>query len=381
MTPRPRKKGSKDLPANLYVDVKGVNSYFTYRNPKTGAKHGMGTDKRKAVEAAKQLNQILTGDTGLVDRVLKTDDMFSVYVEYYRDEVLPAKRIKGFELSRSFMKEAVRKCNVIIKELGHISFMTLTQKDVADYLKMRASAEVFNSHRTLLSQIFKEAISDGRQIANLADNINRADTEHTKRSRLSIEEYSLIYKHATPAIQNAMELSLNTMQRRADIRNWRFDYDRGDGYAYIIQSKTRKHGMAAYLRIPMDLSLVHSERDAKTLAELIASFRDKIACPYVIHQMPERRATKSAAEKSHALQLTGDHLSKGFAKARDLAGVGAGSDNPPTLHELLSLGEYLRKQQGWTNKQIQTLRGHTSEKMTMKYLEGQEWTTVIEKTY
>ena len=31
-----------------------------------------------------------------------------------------------------------------------------------------------------------------------------------------------------------------------------------------------------------------------------------------------------------------------------------------------------------TMKQIQTLHGHTGEKMTMKYLEGQEWTTVIE---
>ena len=381
MTPRPRKRGSKDLPANLYADSKAGKLYFSYRNQKTGAKHGMGTDKRKAIDAAKQLNQILTGSVGLIDRVLKTEDTFQLYVEHYRDEVLPAKRIKGFELSPSFMKEAVRKCNVIIKELGHISFANLTQKDVADYLKGRASAEVYNSHRTLLSQIFKEAISDGRQMQNLAELVLRADTEHTKRDRLSIEDYSLIYSYATPAIQNAMELSLNVMQRRSDVRNWRFDYDRNDGYAYLIQSKTRKHGMAAYLRIPMDLSLVHSERGAKTLRDLIASFRDKIACPYVIHQMPERKAKVTAGEKSHVTQLTGDQLSKGFAKARDLAGVGAESEHPPTLHELLSLGEYLRKQQGWTNKQIQTLRGHTSEKMTMKYLEGQEWTTVIEKTY
>ncbi|PHS24964.1 MAG: hypothetical protein COA83_06775 [Methylophaga sp.] len=78
------------------------------------------------------------------------------------------------------------------------------------------------------------------------------------------------------------------------------------------------------------------------------------------------------------MQLTCDQLSKGFARARDLAGVGKESSHPPTLHELISLGEFLRKEQGWTIKQIQKLRGHTSEKMTMKYLEGQEWTTVLE---
>ena len=97
----------------------------------------------------------------------------------------------------------------------------------------------------------------------------------------------------------------------------------------------------------MNLSLVHSERGAKTLAELISSFRDKRVCPYVIHQMPARRAKVIADEKDHVMQLTGDQLSKGFAKARDLAEVGKGSKTPPTLHELLSLGEFLRKEQGW----------------------------------
>ncbi|MDC9724760.1 MAG: tyrosine-type recombinase/integrase [Gammaproteobacteria bacterium] len=348
------------------------------KNPQTGKRTGMGNDRLQAIQAARQLNQILMKEANLIERVLKTEDTFEMFVTDYRDHILPNKRIKGFELSPSFLKEAIRKCNVIIKDLGHIHFSSITQRDIAEYLKQRSSAEVFNSHRTLLIQIFKQAISDGRHIGNLPERVMKADTEHTKRNRLSLDEYKAIYKHATPVIRNAMELSLNTIQRRTDIRNWRFDYDRGDGYAYIIQSKTRKHGKAAYLRIPMNLSLVHSERGAKTLSELISSFRDKRVCPYVIHQMPDRRAKVIAGEKGHVMQLTGDQLSKGFAKARKLAEVGLESKHPPTLHELLSLGEFLRKEQGWTVKQIQTLRGHTSEKMTMKYLEGQEWTTVVE---
>lgn len=299
-----------------------------------------------------------------------------MYVKYYRDEVLPAKRLKGFELSTSFLKEATRRCNVFIRELGHIGFSSVTQLDIANYLKSRSSAEVYNSHRTLLSQIFKQAISDGYRIENYPERILRADVGHTKRDRLSLEEYKLIYKCASPVIRNAMELSINSIQRRADIKNWRFDYDRGDNYIYLIQSKTRRHGKAAYLRIPVSLTVVSSETGAKTLGELISSYRDDRVCPYVVHQMPRRKAKIIAGEKDHIMQVTGDQISKGFAQARDLAGVGKASANPPTFHELLGLGEFLRKQQGWTVKQIQTLRGHSSPKMTQHYLDGHEWTTV-----
>ena len=380
MSPRPRKRGSKDLPLNLYANKKSSITYFSYRHPQTGVRTGMGTNRNKAVAAAKQLNQLLTKASDLISNVVKTDDTFSLYVEYFRDEVLPAKRIKGFELSSSFLKEAVRRCNVFIRELGHISFSAITQQDISNYLKSCSSAEVFNSHKTLLSQIFKQAISDGRQIQNFPELILRADTEHTKRDRLSLEEYKAIYKCASTAIRNAMELSLNSIQRRTDIKNWRFDYERADGFIYLIQSKTRKHGKAAYLRIPVDLPVVYSQSGAKTLSDLIRQCRDKQVCPYVIHQLPGRRGMPMASEKEHVMQLTGDQLSKGFANARDLAGVGKESEYPPTFHELLSLGEYLRKEQGWTVKQIQILRGHSSEKMTQKYLDGQEWTTVEMRT-
>jgi len=119
MSPRPRKRGSKDLPSNLYINKKGANNYYSYRHPQTGERSGMGTNKIKAVEAARQLNQLLMQDNNLVEKVLKSEDAFAVYVEYYRDEILPAKRLKGFELSPSFMKEAVRRCTMcLLKNLA-----------------------------------------------------------------------------------------------------------------------------------------------------------------------------------------------------------------------------------------------------------------------
>ncbi|MBE0439823.1 MAG: hypothetical protein IBX57_08740 [Gammaproteobacteria bacterium] len=343
-------------------DLQPIVQVYPAHAGSTGKRTGMGSDKKEAVKAAIQLNQLLIKDVDLVSKVIRVDDPFSDYVEYYRDHVLPAKRNKGFELSKSFMKEAVRRCNVFIKELGHINFSAMTQQDIADYLKSCSSAEVYNSHKTLLTQIFKQAISDGRQIQNYPALILRADTEHTQRERLSFEDYKAIYACASPPIQHAMELSLNSLQRRTDIKNWRFDYDRGDGYIYLIQSKTRKHGRAAYLRIPADLPIVHAACGAKTLSELISSYKDELDCPYVIHQKLAKNGIKISEEKDHIMQLTGDKISKGFAEARKRAGVAIESDHPPSFHELLSLGEFLRKQQGWSLKEIQTLRGHTSEK-------------------
>src|SRR3569832_661418 len=45
----------------------------------------------------------------------------------------------------------------------------------------------------------------------------------------------------------------------------------------------------------------------------------------------------------------------------------------PTFHEIISLGDHLRRKAGWPIPAIQQLRGHTTEKMTRHYLEGHEW--------
>jgi integrase len=275
------------------------------------------------------------------------------------------------------VKEYKRIVNTISKELGHIDITKLSQKDIAGYLEQLSTAEVFNKHRSLLTLIFRQAISDGLIENNIPERVLKRGTEPTKRSRLTLEQYTAIYAVADPAIQNAMELSLNTIQRRTDIKNWRFDAAKDDGFIYLIQSKTRKHGKSAYLRIPVSLPVVHSERSAKTLSDIIKSCRDDFVCPFIIHRPPKRRGIEMAAEKDHLMQLTGDEISKGFAKARDKAGIKVEDGlTLPTFHELLSLGEYLRSQQGWTLKEIQSLRGHTSDKMTKHYLDGHDWTTV-----
>lgn len=69
-------------------------------------------------------------------------------------------------------------------------------------------------------------------------------------------------------------------------------------------------------------------------------------------------------------------LSRAFAEARDAATVGG--ENPPTFHEIRSLGGALLRGSGWTVGQVQALMTHTSESMTEHYLDGHDvpWTEV-----
>lgn len=370
MTPRPRERGNKDLPPNLYSSKKGEKTYYQYKHPNTGKYTGFGTDRKKAVDAAKQLNQILSAPTHLADRVTKTKTPFRDFLIKYRDDINPAKRINGFPLSKKTLNEHNRIITKLITELGHIDINKISQSQIAEYLNEQSSAETHNKHRSLLVMIYRHAISDGLIEHNIPERILKRDKDAKKRNRLTLEQYKDIYKHARPAIRNAMELSLNGLQRRTDIQHWRFDNEK-DGFFYIIQSKTRKHGKSAFLRIPTTLPVAHSESGAVTLADIVKQCKDRSLCPFVIHERPERQYRSK--EKQHPFQLSGKQISDGFAQARELAGIKI--DNPPTFHELLSLGQYLREKQGWTLKEIQTLRGHTKEITTKKYMDDIEWTT------
>ena len=60
---RRRSKSNLDLPVNLY---RGSGSAWRYRHPITGKFHGMGTDKQKAIYAARKLNDLLMPADDLV---------------------------------------------------------------------------------------------------------------------------------------------------------------------------------------------------------------------------------------------------------------------------------------------------------------------------
>jgi len=369
-------------PKNLYaVNRPDGRIYYYYRNPTLPAGHpdrdtGFGYDQAEAYEAAEQLNQYFAGTRNLVGRVLGSRAPFGEFLAHYRDDVLPNRRHKGVPLSPTTLSEYYRILSHIDQALGHRPFADISQGELAEYLSDLSTAEVYNKYRARLVDIYKHALSEGKAQANLPANILKRDTQATVRQRLDLDGYRATFEQASPAIQTAMEVALNFMQRREDVRQFRYDDEREPGWYYRVVSKTKHVGKAAYLRIDLSMPVAYSARGSQTLKDVIEASRDNNLCPFVVHQRPRRY--RKAKNKAHWGQLSPKQLSDGFAAARDASGVYAhlSPSERPTFHELIALGEYLRQEQGWSLKQIQRFRGHTQIKTTLRYLEGHEYTTI-----
>lgn len=62
-----------------------------------------------------------------------------------------------------------------------------------------------------------------------------------------------------------------------------------------------------------------------------------------------------------------EQLTRAFQDARVAAGITG--TNPPTFHEIRSLGGALLSEAGWQVEQVEGLMGHSSARMTQHYLE------------
>lgn len=410
MAPRKRRKDRQHWPSNLYAAKKGRGLYYYYLRPDLPVDHperynGFGyVAEAEAIDAARQLNQVFGAGGDLAARVIGKAKgepeqlLLTDYIKTFVEKTLPARRINGHPLSEHTLTEYKRLYRNIDAKLGKQPLRTITQGELADMLdELGTTAEVYNKYRTRLVDLYRHAVSDGKVPENLPEKIVPRDKEKKQRQRITlpgdkpgtaaldgIKAYRAIWKEADHAIRCAMELSLNCLQRRQEIFRWRRDWSRDDAdgrHVYIRISKTHKHGIAAYIRVPESLPLVHSEFGAKTLGELIKHcYADGVASPHLVHRRPKR--VKKAKGREHSFQLTAQQISKGFAAARDASGLydHLPDEQKPTFHELIALGEHLRKKQGWSEGDLQRLRGHTKESTTKLYLEGHEWVTITPPT-
>lgn len=379
MAPKRRSWQNRDLVANMKTTRRpDGRKYYQYLHPVTGRCFGLGYDRAQAIKDAMQANALLE-PSSRIQRIVGRSTTLKQYIAHYLGKVVPQRRVKGKPLSVEYVKETTRIFARIQEGLGpERPIADIRQMEIATYLNRIESADASNQHRVRLIQLWRQAVSDETIThgQNFPERIIPRDMEKRKRQRLTLEQYQAIYQHARPAIQRAMELSLNSLQRRGDIHKWRFD-DQREQHAHVIQSKTRKHGVSAWLRIPLDLPAVFSAAGDKTLGQIIERCRDSVLCPYLVHEQPQK--LRRVASKGHQFQLTPSAISRGFAEARDASGLFTDLEagEPPTFHELISLGQHLREESGWSLEQIQRLRGHTTTKMTEHYQEGHDWQTIV----
>jgi len=315
----------------------------------------MGMDKAKAFAAAKKLNALLMPTNDLVDRVIGSKDTIADAIAVFRRDDVPGR--KWAPKTAEVYESVIRR---IEAGIGARRVEEVTVKDCAEFIRaVTPSDRARQQFRLVLGWILGCAVQEGWIDTNPVLATRRFQHER-KRARLTKKIYAAIWDQAEPWLRLAMDLSLVTLLRRDDVVSLKFS-DVHDGFLWVVPQKTEGSTLVK-LKI----------RVGDELAALLSQARDAVLSPYVVHRLPDRArpSDKRAAARQHHTQVMPEQLTRAFQDAREAAGVAG--ENPPSFHEIRSLGGALVRDAGWTTEQVQALMGHASKSMTEHYLEGHD---------
>lgn len=361
MAARPRKRRSdRELPPNLYLD----RGHYRYRNPTTGKRYTLGTDRARAIAEAVEANAALAG---IIDRPRLLDRMsdepehtLSAWIERFAVELADRQLAAG--TAEAYGRYLAR----VDAALGNMPIASISTRHIADLL-----APIRSEHprtaavlRSLLGDLFRSAIAAGWCTADPVA-ATRSVRVTVQRARLTLEHWQAMHRwsseHQPPWATRLLELAILTGQRREDLREMRFR-DIVDGRLCVVQGKT---GARVALHLGLRLDAI-----GLSLEEVITRCRDACVSPYLLHHSTH---TGRAAPGHRIRPAT---LSSAIAEARDAVDIITPPDRtPPTLHECRSLAARLYAAEGIDP---QALLGHARAEMTAVYrdVRGAEWTEV-----
>ena len=359
---RPRKAGSRDLPLNLYYyRPRGV---YRYRHPQTGKVHNMGANKATAVAAAHKLNDILMPASDLVAGVIAVDRRMSDVLEWFKTHELPTRNLaaKTLENYHSIIGQIDTRLGKQTARTLNLSHCAALLREYDDKPRRR------NQIRGLLVDVCRCARAEGWMETNPAE-ATRKTPETRKRRRLDEATYAAIRTAAPAWLKATMDLDLALLARREDLVLLRFDtHIDGDVLKLDLLKSSKESAGERAPRMRLDVQI------DDTLKRLIEECRDDVASPFIVHRRPGRQVARDLWPKwmKHWTQVSPDALTRAFNEAREKSGACAGMDNPPTFHELRSLGAARYRAAGMPEEHIKALLGHTDIKTTRIYLNGHE---------
>lgn len=363
MTPRRRSSRKAGWPANLYED----HGYFTYRNPSTGERFGLGRDRADAFTQAIEANLHLAGQLRkerLVDRLSGAQNRtLKAWLEKYT-ELLAG---RDPPLAQNTLNAYRNLTNRALAMLGaDTKVRAITALQVADGLEALAKggrASTAHALRGFLHESFRVASLKGWRDAN--DNPVRevrGPTVKVKRARLTYTVFDRVYRgEICTWLRNAMALALVSGQRREDIALAQ-SKDVRDGSWWCEQGKT-----GSRVILPPELRL---DAFGMSLAEVLRQCRTTgVLSRYLVHQ------TEPVGGSPAGHRIWKDTISRRFSDALASHKLDFGSKNPPTFHEIRSLAARLYRAQG--NVNVQELMGHKNPSTTLLYQDGRgEWVKV-----
>ena len=290
---RPRKRTNTTMPPNLHMQKKGRNCYFSYRNPVTGKRTGIGTDRQIAIKTAHNLNAKILRQPENIDtlsqKVFTAGETMNGWLDDYW-KIISEQRGLGSNTLRT------RKSHVkyIREHFGSYVLNDIETSHIADFLRMyidKGLARTAQAMRSALLDIFKTAIEEGKIKYNPVESTRMPKAE-VKRSRLSLEEFYQILEIAggkDPWIANSMLLALVTTQRVSDIALMKFS-DVRDNWLHVEQVKNsgKLNSKPTRLKLSLDIRL---EAINLSLSDVITRCRDIVVSKHMIHHTKNR--TKS----------------------------------------------------------------------------------------
>ncbi|PGH55935.1 integrase [Azospirillum palustre] len=368
---RRRSRQTRSLPANLYER----SGYFSWRDPQTGKEHGLGRDRRSAMEQAIEANLLVEGlrnKRRLVDRLnTGPNNSVNAFCDLYAG-IIDSRKEAG-RIKKATHEHVSQRLRHFRTALGERRMDTITTRDIADYLadwEERGKLRMAQSVRAFLLDLFTVAKSKGWTTINPVGDTKVAPAE-VQRARLTLDDFRAIHavalKDYAPWLARAMELALVTGQRREDLIAMG-PRDVRDGKLWIVPQKTDRHGVRICIPLELRLQVV-----GWSVGDVIARCRDNVLSRHFIHHNAHAgRAKLGDPIRRHT-------VSAWFAEARDKSGRSWPAGNtPPSFHEIRSLAARLYHEQG-VNAQM--LLGHKSADMTALYrdVRGAEWIEVKAK--
>lgn len=376
MAARPRSVHKKNWPDGLYERSSG---YFSWRNPLTDQELGIGRVGlaeacAQAVEANLHIRE-LTKKPRLVDRLTGIGNRTVEALVDAHDKKLQ-QRVKDGELAEITLRTIRVAGRAAKRAWGDRIAERVTTLDVAGLLgeyKDAGKRRMAQSIRSYMTGLFTYAeaegwIPRGTNPVTITDQI----TVTVKRARLSLDDFRTIYDAAGALdrwVCASMSLALVSLQRREDIAAGEF---RNTGpkstcwvqnrMFWVVQQKV-EHSSGTRLRIPFELEL---HEFGWSLEWAIAQCRDNVVSPWLIHHARPRGRHCRPGDRVWI-----DTITKAFRKARDRTSLRWPDDqDPPTFHEIRSLGARLYDAQG--NVSVQSLLGHTDPETTALYIDPRD---------
>jgi integrase len=352
MTAMGRTRTTRNRDLEKYVKRDPRNGYITYRHPKMEKAEGFGTGPdavRQANEVARLVNARLSDQAARVHRAMAAGVTFGdVLDRFVRD------RVPELGWSASYRAECLRK----IDRFRQHARVRYEDTDVLFFDALVTREFALTSHRaaiSLLRLIDRFAVGKGlRRGPNVADGILVPARQKRRRQRIdTLDQFLAIRECAEPWVARATDTALISLQPREVL--CAADLPRASDTVWeITRGKT-----GVNIRIAIGKALARVFRECRRESVRLGS-----------RKLLARPCRYNTGDSRYAVAVTPDMLTRAFNQA--VAATGLWPENPPTFHEIRSLGARLYLAAGVPHKQVQALLGHLKPETTEIYLETAE---------